>query len=428
MFLELYDNLTKSKKILDLLKNVIKMYVCGPTVYDYCHLGHARVFIFFDALRRFLLKNNPNVIFVQNVTDVADKIKNRALDLNISEEDIINKYMNYFFEDCELLNILKPNFQPKASEYIGKMCEYISKMLENGSAYITSSGIYLDTSKINYWQFEKRDVIEQEYLDDQKKAAQHFALWKFTNKHNYQSPWGQGIPGWHIECTVMSNEILGNRFDIHGGGDDLRFPHHENEIAQSEALFGHGPADFWVHSGMVNIDGEKMSKSLQNFWFIKDMIHNTFEADAFRYLILSHNYHGTIEITMEKIIQTKETIKNIRKYYFKNCLNDYTNIDFDVNIFKPLYLDFDTPTLLSTIGEYITKNDHKSVYLILNTLGFKMENLCKLKIFEIDELIEQRTTAKLSRNFTLADEIRDILNKNFIEIEDSVNGVSWHYT
>lgn len=423
MKISLFDSLTKKEQSLDLEQEIIKIYVCGPTVYDFCHVGHARVFIFFDALRRFFLSHNKNVIFVQNVTDVADKITKRAQELQLSEQEVVEKFTLSFQRDCSLLNVLPPSYQPRASDYIEKMITYIQKMLDKGVAYFTETGIYLDTDKTPYWQFENRQESVKADPEESGRSPHHFALWKFSEKHGFQASWGAGIPGWHIECTVMSSDLLGEKFDIHGGGADLKFPHHENEIAQCECLFGNNPAKIWVHSGMININGKKMSKSLQNFWYIKDFILDEFDADAFRYLILSHNYKNSIEITEEKFIQAKETMKNIRKYWFKASINLGVTIYNESVLLK----DFDSAALLGQLGSHIHEDNREAVSSILTVLGFRMSNLCKLNQAQISQLVTERDRAKKEKRFEDADQLRKFLQTNFVFVEDKIEGTDWGF-
>jgi cysteinyl-tRNA synthetase len=424
MILKIFDNLSQKIKNLDLRKDSIKLYVCGPTVYDFCHIGHGRLFVFFDCLRRFLQFNNKNVIFVQNITDIAEKIVEKSKILNTSIEETIKLYKDSFEKDMNLLNILKPDVQPLASEYIHVMIEKIKILLSKNIAYIADDGIYFDSSKVNYGKFEKRLTKNQD---------NHFALWKFDNKNNnmqlFDCEFGKGTPGWHIECTAMSMDILGERFDIHGGGSDLRYPHHENEIAQSEGLCGKIPADIWIHNEMINIKGSKMSKSLGNFWFIKDFITNSFYADVFRYFILCHNYQSIIEISEENFAQYKENMKNIRIFY----LNNIKNIDLSIlkdtdrkEILKPLYDNFNTSELMNNLNIYISNKEIEKVHFILNLFGFKMENLCNLNTEEINSLIIERNHAKLNKNFSKSDEIRNFLLNNYIIINDTKEG-SYYY-
>jgi cysteinyl-tRNA synthetase len=426
--IKVFDSLTKKNKQLKINKT-IKMYVCGPTVYDHCHIGHARMLIVFDAFRRFL-SELTNVIFVQNITDVSEKINEKAVDNNTTVQSIVDKYSTSFRESTNLLNILPPDVQPKASEYINQMITYIEHLLSKNKAYITKTGIYLDTDQIPYWQFEDRSNVNDN-IDDDRRSQHHFALWKFNDHaNNYKSPWGYGDPGWHIECSVMSSEILGNHFDIHGGGADLQFPHHENEIAQSEAMYSHGPADLWMHNGMINLRGDKMSKSLGNFWYIKDMIHNSYDADAFRYLVLSHNYRNIIEITDEKIHQSKETMKNIRKYYFKHIHHDFiekNKSETHKDILQILSEDFNSSELLSNLSKYINDNNYSAVYYTMKILGFRMEKLCKLSHGEISNLVILRDKAKFNRDFEFSDSIRQKLQDNFIILEDTNDGTEWFY-
>ena len=415
-FVSIYDSLSK-KKINLLLNKLIKIYVCGPTVYDYCHIGHARSFIVFDAIRR-ILQEYTEVYYVQNITDIAEKISQKASKEGKTEKEIVSFYLQKYEEDQVLLNIQKPNCSPLPTNYIQDIIDYIQKLLSLNKAYIIEDGIYFKTESITYGNFEQRPNGDKS----------NFALWKFSNENNvFNSPWGCGIPGWHIECSVMSEKLLGINFDIHGGGSDLKFPHHENEIAQCLGKNDCYPCKIWIHNGLINVNGDKMSKSCNNFWFIKDIIKNSFEADSMRYLFLSYNYNVDVEITMETIEKAKKTMKNIRLFYFQHLILVNTSLCYKKEIFEIVKEDFNIPKLLSMLNEAINICDYNLSYYLLKVLGFKMENLCKLTHENILCLIEERMCFKKNMDFTNSDKIRNFLEENFIQLNDSNKDIQWFF-
>lgn len=412
--LSIKDSLSKRSVLIDLSKE-IKIYVCGPTIYDYCHMGHARSFIVFDALRRSMAQFTK-VIFVQNITDIAEKITERAEKENVSEEEIIKKYVNFYQKDCQLLNIKKPDFEPRPSDYIDEITSFIQALLYNKKAYVKDDGIYFEAKTVNYGKFEQRCCENED-----------FALWKFRNTGRYfKSDIGDGIPGWHIECSAMASSLLGTDIDIHGGGLDLKFPHHENEIAQWEGLVKHNVVSAWMHSGLVNINGIKMSKSLQNYWYVKDFIQNTFEADSFRYFVLSHHYRSDIEITEQKIQQAQETMKNIRIYYFQHMGRVNKN-HRNTNLLEKLLDDFDTSYTLSLLGGLIENDKIDDLHYVLHTLGFHMQIITEISQLKIQQLIEERKKAKAAKNFQISDDIRNFLLKNYVGIKDHKDHTEWFY-
>lgn len=411
--MKLFDNLTR--KEVNLESDEIKMYVCGPTVYDHLHLGHARLLITYDVLYRYLKYNYSKVTYVMNITDIDDKILKKAQEENLSFIEISNKYIQSFQESCVNLNILTPNFQPKASDYIEQMKFYIIKLLNNETAYFTDSGIYLDTSKINYTAFEIKECNQSRIESTNKKNEKDFALWKFVNDHcfdfyineiNYK-----GRPGWHIECTVMSEEILGT-FDIHGGGADLKFPHHANEIAQSLACHNSISAKIWTHIGLLTINSEKMSKSLYNFTYLKDWNGN---YDILRYLFLSYNYENDINFTQEVIEEVTKKYEKMRQIYFKYVYGkNFNNLNYKI---ESLENNFRTSTILQNIFISTDSNELKCYFDIL---GFKLiPNFIQdnKSYEEILKLVELRDLYKKEKKYDLSDQIRKNL-ENYIIFED----------
>ena len=434
--LRIFDSFTKEiKNLKDFIvkDETIRVYVCGITVYDYCHIGHARSLIVFDLLHRFLKFVYPKVIFVRNITDFGLKIKEKAESLGISSQELAQKYINFFHEDLKRLNILSVDEEPRASEYGKEMIEYINILLEKNIAYKTQDGIYFDISKIEGYDSSNFDPDESKDTYS-KRNPKDFTLWKFGDygDQNFESPYGSsGMPGWHIECSAMSKKLLGKTFHIHGGGTDLKFPHHENEIAQCKGAFNCDPAHIWMHNGLLHIDGEKMSKSLRNMRYIRD-IPNSFEADSLRYFFLSHNYRSDVEINEEKLQQSRETMKNMRKIFLNKNFEeseDYESITPED--LKELFEDLDSSLLLRNLFTKTSQQvelkvvELKVQFQILKVMGFKFENLCILSGKEIESLILERNSAKLNRNFDKADEIRSMLLDNFVELQDDKDSTNF---
>jgi cysteinyl-tRNA synthetase len=408
--IKLYDRLTKQIKELK-LDETINVYVCGPTVYDHAHLGHGRSMIVFDLLHR-LLKYQISVKFVQNITDIADTIMQKAQNEQKSEQEVAQFYEKSYNDTCKLLNITPFTHQPKPTDYLNEMINYIDVLLKNNKATIESDGIYMKLDN-DYGRFEARQ--------DHKP----FALWMFKDNYGFQSPWGQGRPGWHLECSVMSKEILGEKFHIHGGGSDLIFPHHENEIAQSIGYCNKIPAEIWIHNNMININGEKMSKSLGNFKYLKDIIKNTLDADKLRLLILSYNYDSSIEITDDLFDRVTSTMDQIRLKLFQNHAKFIGQpSDKLINI---LNNNLNSSEALQYISKLINGKKYNQAFTDLRFMGFYMEPVSKMRENEIMALINKRHEAKRIKNFKLADSIRLQLTNNYVGINDSGNDSCWHY-
>ncbi len=418
----LKDSLTKKLKTVDSTKT-IRMYICGPTVYDKCHLGHGRVFIVFDVLYRLLLSLNYNIIYIQNITDIDDKIRNKAIKEQTSAEKIANRYINDFLMISKRLNILPPTKQPSVTENLSTIVDYIKTLLHNKKAYFTTSGIYFDITSIIYNCFvnklEQQNRIE---VNVKKKHIEDFALWKY-DETGFESEFGRGFPGWHIECSAISEKYLGANFDIHGGGVDLQFPHHANEIAQSLGKNNIVPANIWVHCAFVNLKDTKMSKSLGNIINLEDIVKNEFDADVLRYFYLSNNYHHDIEfISLE---QANVTMTNIRVFYFKYIYQK--SIGLDNKYLEPAYDDLNTPKLLSQLGHHMENKNFTAIKTILEILGFWMKQRTDLSVEKITELILDRKNYKLQKNFEKADLITKQLNENFIQLEDSMLETFWYF-
>ena len=319
--IKIFDTLSKSEKVLD-SKDEIRIYLCGVTVYDDSHIGHARTIVVFDVLRRFIESKNVRVNFIQNFTDVDDKIIQKANEVGSSVGAVSKQYIGSYFDDFDKLNIKRATVHPKATEHIPEMINLISDLVTKDLAYETKNGVYFNVSKFpDYGKLSKKNVEDLESgarieIDESKKSPLDFALWKFSDTEpNWESPWGSGRPGWHIECSAMSTKYLGENFDIHGGGRDLIFPHHENEIAQSESFTGKTFAKIWMHAGMITINGEKMSKSLGNVKTVQHVV-ESWGPNIVRLFCLSGHYSKPIDYTEDLL---KENLVKWRQLDEDRC-------------------------------------------------------------------------------------------------------------
>ncbi len=438
------------------------MYACGPTVYDYFHIGNARTFIIFDALRKYLEYRGYDVTFVQNFTDVDDKIINRAKEEGVPPGEISEKFIQIYFEDSKTLGIEKADIYPKVTENIEEIIEFIGELMDKGYAYESGGDVYFDVSKYeDYGKLSKQNLEELQLgarveVSEQKRNPLDFVLWKAAKpgELSWESPWGAGRPGWHIECSTMSNKYLVETIDIHGGGRDLIFPHHENEIAQSEARSGKPFANYWLHVGYLNIDDKKMSKSLGNFFTPRE-IAKEFDLENFRFLILSAHYRNPVNFNRELLESAKNgldrlyTGKNNLEYLIENAedripmenekewlenLKQYKNrfnevMDDDFNTADGIAVIFDLVREINTnVDEKATKQILQEAYdlfmeltSVLGLLGKKEETLEE----DIERLIEERQKARKEKNFELSDKIRDDLKEKGIILEDTPQGVKW---
>ena len=319
--MKIYNTLTRKKEDFNTIEDgVARIYVCGPTVYNYIHIGNARPIVVFDTLRRYLLYKGYDVRFVSNFTDIDDKIINKAKDENVPFEEITEKYINAYLEDTKSLNIFEEHtIHPKATEFIPEMVKFVADLEEKNAAYNVDGNVYFDISKSkNYGMLSKKNIDELKAgarieAGVEKRNPLDFALWKKRKEESepaWESPWGMGRPGWHIECSVMAKSILGDTIDIHAGGEDLQFPHHENEIAQSETLTGKKFSNYWMHNGMINVDNRKMSKSLDNFFLVRD-IAKKYDGEIMRLWLLSAHYRNPINFSEEVMEQTKNALERL---------------------------------------------------------------------------------------------------------------------
>lgn len=461
--IKIYNTLTREKEIFKpQVENKVSMYVCGPTVYNYIHIGNARPVIVFDAVRRYFEYAGYDIKYVSNFTDVDDKIIKASQEENISTKELTDKYIAAFYEDYDALGCRRADDNPRVSEYIAEIIVFIEKLIKEGYAYELDGDVYFRTrKKADYGKLSKQsidDLISGARVDtnERKEDPLDFALWKKAKVGEvfWASPWGDGRPGWHIECSVMAKETLGETIDIHAGGQDLTFPHHENEIAQSECHNHKTFANYWMHNGFINIDGTKMSKSLGNFTLVKD-IRKQVEPMVLRLFMLSVHYRTPINYSLDNIELAKTNYNKLKTAY-QNLLFRLSNqmlveqLDEHIaeqtlaNIKKletEMNDDFNTANALSSWYElvklsniYTEKSEVNKETLELlkatfdtyiNILGidFKSENT--VSDTTIDELIEKREVARANKDFALADQIRDELKAQGIILEDTKQGVRW---
>ena len=452
--MNLQDTLTTVEQKLDISKK-IKIYLCGVTVYDESHIGHARTIIVFDVLRKYLESKEVEVEFIQNFTDVDDKIINRATKENVTAEEISSKYIENYFRDFEELNVKRATNYPKATEHIEDIIEFIKKLIDKEVAYVSNNGVYFAVSKFSeYGKLSKKKIDELQsgsriQIDETKKDPADFAVWKFSDMNpTWDSPWGKGRPGWHIECSVMSLKYLGGNFDIHGGGRDLIFPHHENEIAQSEACTNLPFAKIWMHVGMVTISGEKMSKSLGNTKSIKHVLEN-WGANIIRLFCLSGHYSKVIDYSEEMLKENLIKWRQVETCYYelihaesenheKNTQNiEKIGIEFD----EALESDFNTHLALSAFFQLVKETNRlaaeeklakesaqiikKEFERMTNILGLVIPEMTQDKKQAIDDLIQNREKLRKEKQFEEADKIRGQLNEMNVELIDHKERTIW---
>jgi cysteinyl-tRNA synthetase len=452
--MNLQDTLTTVEQKLDISKK-IKIYLCGVTVYDESHIGHARTIIVFDVLRKYLESKEVEVEFIQNFTDVDDKIINRATKENVTAEEISSKYIENYFRDFKELNVKRATNYPKATEHIEDIIEFIKKLIDKEVAYVSNNGVYFAVSKFSeYGKLSKKKIDELQsgsriQIDETKKDPADFAVWKFSDINPaWDSPWGKGRPGWHIECSVMSLKYLGGNFDIHGGGRDLIFPHHENEIAQSEACTNLPFAKIWMHVGMVTISGEKMSKSLGNTKSIKHVLEN-WGANIIRLFCLSGHYSKVIDYSEEMLKENLIKWRQVETCYYelihaesenheKNTQNiEKIGTEFD----EALESDFNTHLALSAFFQLVKETNRlaaeeklakesaqiikKEFERMTNILGLVIPEMTQDKKQAIDDLIQNREKLRKEKQFEEADKIREQLNEMNVELIDHKERTIW---
>jgi len=411
------------------------MYVCGPTVNDVPHLGHARQQISFDIVRKYLKYLGYKVKFVSNITDIEDKIINKAKELKISIKELTKRNLKEHIDDYAAIGIDKPDIQPKASEYIKEMVDLVGKLEKNGYTYvIEGDGVYFDISKFkDYGKLSHQDIEQLKAgarikVKDDKRNKQDFVLWKFSKEGepSWASPWGKGRPGWHIECSAMSASILGLPLDIHGGGQDLIFPHHEDELAQSEAGYGKEFSRFWMHNGMVNVDNVKMSKSLGNFKTIKDIL-KEYDGQVIRYFVVSNHYRKPSDFSKKTLDEAKVAYTRLKNIIAEIKDDKKTNAKYLKEIEKAMNDDLNTPQALGVIWTMVRdkKADGKLgvIKKIDEFLGLDLLKKEKLVIpAEVKALVKVREAARKEKDWAASDKIRDKINKLGYQVNDKENG------
>lgn len=463
MTIQVFNTLSREKEpFIPLEEGKVKMYVCGPTVYNYIHIGNARPAIVYDTVRRYLMYRGYDVTYISNFTDVDDKLIKAAKELGETVPEIADRFIEAYFEDTEALGCAKADVHPRVTGHMNEIIEFIEALIEKGYAYESEGDVYYRTRKFNgYGKLSHQSVDELKVgarieAGEKKEDNLDFALWKAAKPDEIQwdSPWGAGRPGWHIECSVMAREHLGDTIDIHAGGQDLTFPHHENEIAQSEALTGEPFARYWMHNGYINIDNEKMSKSLGNFVLVHDIL-KQLDAQVLRFFMLSVHYRHPINYSQSLVEDAEAGLERIRTAYFNvkhrlsvsADLGDHSDswqekiedikkdfieaMDDDFNTAKGISSLFDLAKLANMyLLEKQTAHSVLQAFIRLfeelsGVLGLPFKQAEDLLDEDIDALLEERVEARKNRNFARADEIRDLLKEKNIILEDTAQGTRW---
>ena len=463
--IKVYNTLTKKKEeFKPLVAGKVKMYVCGPTVYNFFHIGNGRTFIVFDTIRRYFEYRGYEVEFVQNFTDIDDKMIKRANEENTTVKEVGDKYIKEYYEDADNLNIERATVNPRATEYITQIIDFVKGLVDKGYAYEVDGDVYFSTKKFgDYGKLSGQNIEDLQSgarisIDERKKDPMDFAIWKAQKPGEpaWKSPWGMGRPGWHIECSCMAKNILGDTIDIHAGGSDLAFPHHENEIAQSEALTGKTFANYWLHSAFVNVNNQKMSKSLNNFLTARAALEK-FDADVIRFLMLSAHYRQQLNFSEELLLSAKASVERIYNtiYNLENLLDEVRTTYItdeekkylqSLNKYKEKYIekmddDFNTADAITAIFDLIKDvninvNIDSSKELITGCLNLirelgkplgMLQKSTKVNLDdEIQKLVNERQQARKDKNWALADKIRDDLKSRGIVLEDTPQGIRWH--
>ena len=449
--LKIYNTLAREKQAFRPIRpEKIGIYVCGMTVYDYCHLGHARVMVVFDMVAKWLRASGYAVNYVRNVTDIDDKIIRRAIENGESISDLTSRFIAAMHEDAERLGVDAPDHEPRATQYVAQMIAMIATLVEKKLAYAPGNGDvfysvhdFAGYGRLSGKSLEDLRAGERVEIDPFKRDPLDFVLWKAAKagEPSWDSPWGPGRPGWHIECSAMSEELLGEHFDIHGGGQDLQFPHHENEIAQSEGAHGHAFVNYWMHNGFVRVDDEKMSKSLGNFFTVREVLEK-FDAEVVRFFILRAHYRSPLNYSDAHLQDAKSSLT--RLYTALDGI-DAENIEIDWD--KPhakrfgeaMDDDFNTPEAISVLFDLaneVNKSHSAKDAGLLKGLGRMLGLLQRdprtflqggndIDSSRIEALIRQRMDARKSRNFAESDRIRDELLQSGIVLEDGPQGTTW---
>jgi len=466
MALQIYNTLTRAKEqFVSQEPGKVKMYVCGPTVYGYIHIGNARPVIFFDVVRSYLENQNYDVNYVVNFTDVDDKLIRKAEEMKLPVPEVASKFIEAYYADLEGLRIPRATANPRVTENMEAIINFIHELEQKGVAYEKGGDVFFRTSKFpDYGKLSGQNIEELQFgiridVDARKESPVDFVLWKAAKpgEISWDSPWGQGRPGWHIECSAMSRLLLGDTLDIHGGGQDLEFPHHECEVAQSEALTGHKLANYWMHNGYVNINGEKMSKSLGNGVLVKDLLARH-KPEAIRYAILTTHYRNQVNFSDETMDQAERSVERISNA-FNNLLHRLNSTEvagteskiteaweqklasISAAFHAKMQDDFNTPDAITAMFDWVSEvngllqqsdislADLQAAHQLFNemngVLRIAIEAAAELLDDEIETLIAERTEARKAKNWARADEIRDLLDAQGIILEDTPQGMRW---
>jgi cysteinyl-tRNA synthetase len=466
MAIKIYNTLSRAKQTFTpLAAGKVKMYVCGPTVYDYIHIGNARPLIFFDVVRRYLHHTGLDVTYIVNFTDVDDKLIRKAEQMQCTVPEVADRFIQAFYEDIDLLGVRRANAHPRVTENIAEIIQFIADLLARDFAYESGGDVYFRTERFaEYGKLSQQNLADLQFgirveVDERKHRPHDFVLWKQAKpgEINWSAPWGDGRPGWHIECSAMVKKYLGLTIDIHGGGHDLTFPHHECEIAQSEACNGHALANYWMHNGYIHINNEKMSKSLGNSILVRDILTQV-STPALRYFVLSTHYRNPLNFTDEALAQAEKSVERIA-----NCVE---NVHHRLSLFEQsggdvaldsalaaslasvvalfeekMNDDFNTADAITAVFEWvsvcnvalqradITRVDVEAMAATFNTLNqvlsIYMEQAADLLDEEVERLIAERTEARKAKNWSRADDIRQLLTDRGIVLEDTPQGLRW---
>ena len=462
--IKVYNTLNKKKEeFIPLTPGEVKMYVCGPTVYNFFHIGNGRTFIVFDTIRRYFEYRGFKVDFVQNFTDIDDKMIKKANEEGTTVKKIGDTYIKEYYQDADALNIERATVNPRATEFIGEIIKFVKGLVDKEYAYEVDGDVYFSTKKFEgYGKLSGQNIEDLQSgarisIDERKKDPMDFAIWKAQKPGEpaWNSPWGMGRPGWHIECSCMAKKLLGETIDIHAGGSDLKFPHHENEIAQSEALTGEPFARYWLHSAFVNVNNEKMSKSLNNFFTAREILER-YDADVIRFLMLSAHYRQQLNFSEDLLESAKASVERIYNAIgnLENLIDEVSREEMNegekaylesLNKYKEKYIekmddDFNTADAITAIFDLIKDTNtnitiDSSKELAQKALELIRELGAPLGMFqkstkgnleeEIEALIAKRRQARKDRDFALADKIRDELKDRGIVLEDTPQGVRW---